>query len=99
MRKQQENIDLLKHKLDLINSQKRLYKDKLRFLMNEVANLMNESLQQDTYIPFDPMMQAQQIINGSLVANAEFQERILNNEEDIFIQVKRLYIDNIFILY
>src|SRR5260364_307393 len=54
VRKQQEDIDLLKHKLDLMNSQKRHYKDKLRFLIDKVANLMEESLQQDTYIPFDP---------------------------------------------
>ncbi|KAF0528724.1 hypothetical protein F8M41_013025 [Gigaspora margarita] len=86
VRKQQEDIDLLKHKLDLMNSQKRHYKDKLRFLMDEVTNLMEESLQQDTYISFDPMMQAQQIIDGSLVANAEFQERILNDDEDIFME-------------
>ncbi|KAF0475782.1 hypothetical protein F8M41_024533 [Gigaspora margarita] len=32
------------------------------------------------------MTQAQQIIDGSLVANAEFQERILNDDEDIFIE-------------
>ncbi|KAF0495840.1 hypothetical protein F8M41_021121 [Gigaspora margarita] len=69
-----------------MNSQKRHYKDRLRFLMDEVANLMEESLQQDTYIPFDPMTQAQQIIDGSLVANAEFQERILNDNEDIFME-------------
>ncbi|KAF0548947.1 hypothetical protein F8M41_025569 [Gigaspora margarita] len=86
VRKQQEDIDLLKHKLDLMNSQKRHYKDKLRFLMDEVANLMEESLQQDTYIPFDPMTQAQQIIDRSLVANAEFQERILNDDDDIFME-------------
>ncbi|KAF0509707.1 hypothetical protein F8M41_018544 [Gigaspora margarita] len=86
VRKQQEYIDLLKYKLDLMNSQKRHYKDKLRFLMDEVANLMEKSLQQDTYIPFDPMTQSQQIIDGSLVANAEFQERILNDDEDIFME-------------
>ncbi|KAF0528713.1 hypothetical protein F8M41_013014 [Gigaspora margarita] len=54
--------------------------------MDEVTNLIEESLQQDTYIPFDPMIQAQQIIDGSLVANAEFQERILNDDEDIFME-------------
>ncbi|KAF0506058.1 hypothetical protein F8M41_019230 [Gigaspora margarita] len=69
-----------------MNSQKRHYKDKLRFLMDEITNLMEESLQQDTYILFDPMTQAQQIIDGSLVANAEYQERILNDDEDIFME-------------
>ncbi|KAF0441115.1 hypothetical protein F8M41_003941 [Gigaspora margarita] len=54
--------------------------------MDEVTNLMEESLQQDIYIPFDPMTQAQQIIDRSLVANAEFQERILNDDENIFME-------------
>ncbi|KAF0520757.1 hypothetical protein F8M41_016142 [Gigaspora margarita] len=76
-----------------MNSQKRLYKDKLRFLIDEVANLIKESLQQDTYIPFDPMTQAQQIIDRSLVANPEFQEKILNNNKDIFIEKADIFIE------
>ncbi|CAG8654188.1 21655_t:CDS:2 [Gigaspora rosea] len=68
VKKQQEDIDLLKHKLDLMNSQKRIY-----------------------LYTVDPRTQAQQIIEGSLVANPEFQSRILNDDEDIFMDEREAF--------
>ncbi|CAG8516356.1 16183_t:CDS:1 [Gigaspora rosea] len=68
-----------------------MYRDRLRFLMDEMANLIEKSLQQDTYIPFDPRTQAQQIIEGSLVANPKFKSRIINDDEDIFMDERETF--------